>query len=72
MAKKQLIFGNEAAVEIRKGVERELRQRHGWTDTEVKRYLSETAAGLGINLETMFAVLLVILLVQDLAANGVL
>ena len=58
--------------EIRKGVERELRQRHGWTDTEVKRYLSETAAGLGINLETMFAVLLVILLVQDLAANGVL
>ena len=58
--------------EIRKGVERELRQCHGWTDTEVKRYLSETAAGLGINLETMFAVLLVILLVQDLAANGVL
>ena len=58
--------------EIRKGVERELRQRHGWTDTEVKRYLSETAAGLGINLETMFAVLLVILLVQDLASNGVL
>jgi predicted DNA-binding protein YlxM (UPF0122 family) len=58
--------------EIRKGVERELRQRHGWTDTEVKRYLSETAAGLGINLETMFAALLIAALVQDVLATGVL
>jgi RNA polymerase sigma-70 factor (ECF subfamily) len=58
--------------EIRKGVERELRQRHGWTDTEVKRYLSETAAGLGINLETMFAALLIAALVQDVVATGVL
>ena len=58
--------------EIRKGVERELRQRHGWTDGEVKRYLSETAAGLGINLETMFAALLVLALVQDFALRGVL
>jgi RNA polymerase sigma-70 factor (ECF subfamily) len=52
--------------DIRKGVERELKSRHGWTDGEVKRYLSETAAGLGINLETMFATLLVLALVQDL------
>jgi RNA polymerase sigma-70 factor (ECF subfamily) len=58
--------------EIRKGVERELRQRHGWTDIEVKRYLSETAAGLGINLETMFAALLVLALVQDFVTSGVL
>jgi RNA polymerase sigma-70 factor, ECF subfamily len=58
--------------EIRKGVERELRQMHGWTDTEVKRYLSETAAGLGINLETMFAALLVMVMVQDIVLRGVL
>jgi RNA polymerase sigma-70 factor (ECF subfamily) len=51
--------------EIRKGVEKELKTRHGWTDSEVKRYLSETAAGLGINLETMFAALLILVLVQD-------
>ncbi len=52
--------------DIRKGVEKELKTRHGWTDSEVKRYLSETAAGLGINLETMFAALFVLILVQDL------
>jgi len=52
--------------EIRKAVERGLRERHGWTDTEVKRHLSETAAGLGVNLETMFAALLFLALVQDM------
>ncbi len=51
--------------EIRKGVEKGLRERHGWTDSEVKRHLSETAASLGINLETMFAALLMLVLVQD-------
>ena len=51
--------------EIRKGVEKGLRERHGWTDSEVKRHLSDTAASLGINLETMFAALLVLVLVQD-------
>lgn len=51
--------------EIRKGVEKGLRERHGWTDIEVKRHLSDTAASLGINLETMFAVLLALVLVQD-------
>ena len=58
--------------EIRKGVERGLRDRHGWTETEVKRHLSETAASLGINLETMFAALLIVVLVQDIVVNGVL
>jgi len=52
--------------EIRKGVEKELKTKHGWTDTEVRRHLSETAASLGINLETMFAVLLILALVQDI------
>jgi hypothetical protein len=58
--------------EIRKGVERELKQRHGWTDGEVKRYLSETAAGLGISFETMFAALLALAVVQDILTQGVL
>lgn len=52
--------------DIRKGVEKELKVRHGWTDGEVKKYLSDTAAGLGVNLETMFAALPLLVLVQDL------
>jgi RNA polymerase sigma-70 factor (ECF subfamily) len=58
--------------EIRKGVERSLREHHGWTDGEVKRYLSETAAGLGISFETMFAALMVLAMVQDFWTGGVL
>ena len=52
--------------DIRKLVENELRSKHGWTDGEVKRHLSDAAASLGMTLETMFAVLSVIILVQDL------
>ena len=52
--------------EIRKGVEKELKNKHGWTDSEVKRHLSETASSLGINLETMFAALLLLVFVQDM------
>jgi RNA polymerase sigma-70 factor (ECF subfamily) len=53
--------------DIRKAVEKELKNKHGWTDTEVKRHLSDTATSLGMSLETMFAVLtLAILAVQDL------
>ncbi len=51
--------------EIRKSVEKSLRTQHGWTDSEVKRHLSDTAVGLGINLETMFAILTFAVLVQD-------
>ncbi len=51
--------------EIRKSVEKNLRRRHGWTNSEVKRYLSETATSLGINLETMFALLTLAVLMQD-------
>jgi len=51
--------------DIRKGVERELKTRHGWTEPEVKRYLSETAASLGMNLESLFAVLLLVAAMQD-------
>lgn len=51
--------------DIRKSVERSLRERHGWSDGEVKRHLSDTAAGLGISFEKMFAILLVTVLVQE-------
>lgn len=52
--------------DVRKGVEKQLRSQHGWTETEVQRHLAETAAGLGVNLETMFAVLLLMAFVQDM------
>ena len=52
--------------DIRKGVEKQLKITHGWTDSEVKRHLSETASSLGINLETMFAALLLLVFVQDM------
>lgn len=58
--------------EIRKGVEKSLKSQHGWTDSEVKRHLSETAANLGLNLETMFAALLFAALVQDIVFRSVL
>ncbi|MBX3300038.1 MAG: sigma-70 family RNA polymerase sigma factor [Acidobacteria bacterium] len=51
--------------EIRKGVEKELKNKHGWTDSEVRRHLSDTAAGLGIDLETMLATLALLILLQD-------
>lgn len=51
--------------DIRKGVEKALKAKFGWTDSEVKRHLSDAAAGLGVNLETMFALLTFAVLVQD-------
>ncbi len=58
--------------DIRKGVEKSLKNQHGWTDGEVKRHLSETAASLGLNLETMFAALLLAAVVQDIVFRSVL
>jgi RNA polymerase sigma-70 factor (ECF subfamily) len=58
--------------EIRKGVEKALRTRHGWSDGEVKKYLAETAAGLGISFEKMFAVLLLAAVLQDFVVRNVL
>ena len=58
--------------DIRKTVEKCLKTRHGWSDSEVKRHLSDTAAGLGISFEKMFAVLLLAVLVQDLVIRSVL
>jgi RNA polymerase sigma-70 factor (ECF subfamily) len=58
--------------DIRRSVEKGLKTRHGWSDGEVKRHLSDTAAGLGINFEKMFAVLLLAALMQDLVMRNVL
>jgi len=52
--------------EIRKSVEKELRASHGWSEGEVKRYLSETASKLGISVEKLFAALLVFAALQDI------
>jgi RNA polymerase sigma-70 factor (ECF subfamily) len=58
--------------DIRKSVEKALRTRHGWSDGEVKRHLSETAAGLGISLEKMFAILMTAAVMQDIVLQNVL
>ena len=58
--------------DIRKAVEKGLKTRHGWSDGEVKKHLADTAAGLGISFEKMFAVLLLAALVQDLVMRNVL
>lgn len=54
--------------DIRKSVEKSLREQHGWTDTEVRRYLSETASKLGLNLEKLFAVVIALTILQDFFA----
>lgn len=58
--------------EIRKSVEKILKNQHGWSEEEVKRYLSETASKLGINFEKMFSILLAAAIVQDIFGAGVL
>lgn len=52
--------------DVRKMVEKNLCEHHGWTTAEVKRYLSDAAASLGVNLETMLAIMLTLVMVQDL------
>ncbi len=58
--------------EIRQSVEKILKNKHGWNEEEVKRNLTEAASKLGINLEKMFAILLVLTLVQEFFERGVL
>jgi RNA polymerase sigma-70 factor (ECF subfamily) len=57
--------------DIRKAVERNLREQHGWSDGEIKRTLAETAEHLGLSVEKLFAVLIFAVLLQDLIASGV-
>jgi RNA polymerase sigma-70 factor (ECF subfamily) len=58
--------------EIRKSVERILQNRHGWSENEVKRYLSETASKLGIGLEKLVAGLIICALLQEVLHVSVL
>lgn len=52
--------------EIRKSVEKILKNEHGWSEKEVKNYLSETASKLGINLEKLFTILIIFFFVQEI------
>ena len=58
--------------EIRKSVEKILQNQHGWSEQEVKRYLSETASKLGISLEKLVTILVVAALVQEVFRGSVL
>lgn len=58
--------------EIRKTVEKILREKHGWLVEDVKRYLSETASNLGFNIETMFGILILFAVVQEIVRSSVL
>ncbi len=58
--------------QIRKLVEKNLREKHGWDENEVKRNLSETASKLGINMEKLFELLIFAVLVQEFFGSGVL
>jgi RNA polymerase sigma-70 factor (ECF subfamily) len=52
-------------INIRKSVERNLREHHGWSDSEIKRTLAETAERLGLSVEKLFAVLIVAAVLQE-------
>lgn len=51
--------------EIRKSVEKILQKEHGWSEQEVKRFLSETASKLGISLEKLVTILIILAFVQE-------
>ena len=51
--------------DIRKSVERNLREQHGWSDSEIKRTLAETAERMGLSVEKLFAVLVFAAILQD-------
>lgn len=58
--------------DLRKNVEKLLQAEKGWQHDEVKNYLAETAARLGIDLEKMFAALVLLVLVQEIVSQNVL
>jgi len=58
--------------DLRKAVEKLLQAEKGWQQDEVKNYLAETAAKLGIDLEKMFAALVWLVLVQEIVRQNVL
>ena len=52
--------------EIRKAVEKHLREERGWTENEVKRNLSETASKLDVSVEKLISLLLAAAVLQGL------
>ncbi|HUF03366.1 MAG TPA: sigma-70 family RNA polymerase sigma factor [Aridibacter sp.] len=56
---------------IRKEVEKALADKHGWSENEVKRHLSDSAEKLGISIEKMFVLLITVGVLQDIAAGAV-
>jgi RNA polymerase sigma-70 factor (ECF subfamily) len=52
--------------EVRKSVERSLRNTHGWRDPEIKEFLSDAAANMGLSVEKLLTVLAIAAVMQDL------
>lgn len=51
--------------EVRKHVEETLCEKHGWSEREVRRYLSETAEGLGVSFEHLLTLFVIAALMQE-------
>ncbi len=56
---------------IRKSVERSLRNEHGWSQKEANSYLCESAEKLGMSIEKLFSVLVVGMLLQEIVRVSV-
>lgn len=56
---------------IRDCVQSTLNEAHGWTEGEIRRYLADTAAKLGMSVEKLFVVLVAAAVLQDLLFKGV-
>jgi RNA polymerase sigma-70 factor, ECF subfamily len=51
--------------DIRSTVQKTLKNQHGWSEEEVKRYLSETASKLGISFEKLVTIWVICAVVQE-------
>lgn len=57
---------------VRDLVEDLLRKEHGWSESEVNRFLSEAATNLGFGIEHMFKMVIFAVVVQEALKHGVL
>ena len=51
---------------IRRAVEKNLSEKYGWSDAEVKKNLTESAENLGMNIEKMFSAILFLIFLQEI------
>lgn len=58
--------------DIRKTVEKTLKAEKGWTETEVRSQLADAAAKLGLSFEKILAIFVILGVLQDFYARGVL